>query len=507
MNRKVRKIFIFLFVFLQAAYLYLYKVPQLASKLDTANLTAASITLSNSRLSYRAGVATGSSGGSVVTIDSSGNPDNNTNHLFPNDTLCFTDSGINGCIGSTTYSVANIVSSTSFNTTPALANNLDASGYAVASQSGSMTFSFTTTSAIPANGDILITIPMADNASGNDGIPDSASSIATGGFDLNKIAATDITTTGCTDGDWVTTETISAGSGTTDHTIRIDRQTTACTAGSTITVTIDSSPGIVNPAPITSGHTQGTADAYPITITSRDGSDNTLDTVDVKVAPVEAVLVSATVDETLSFAVTAVSSSTSTCGQTTDITTTAYSIPWGTIAATSTFYEGSQQLTVSTNADAGYSVKIEENDQMGINGTTCDSPTSATADETDSPACIKDSTCGSVSCSESSGRYWTDASTYPGLGISLANVDGTDASWLYDSTSEPCTTTGGGTSTNFCARQIADQQASETKQTIMSNSGQVNSKDIYVCYRLAISGTQPPGYYFSVVKYTTTATF
>lgn len=506
MRKKIRKLVLFVLIFSQASYIYLYQVPQLKI-VDTANLTSASVTLSNSRLSYRAGVTSGSSGASLVTIDGSGNADNDTNHLFPNDSVCFTDSGINGCIGSTAYSVANIISSTTFNTATALGNDLNASGYAVASQSGSFTISFVTTSVVPAAGDILVTIPMADSASGNDGIPDTNASLATNGFDLNAIAAADISTTGCTDGNWNTTETITAGSGSTDHTIRIDRQTTSCAAGTTVTVTIDASPGIVNPAPITSGHTQGLADTYTINVKTRDGSDNTLDQVDMKVAPVEAVLVSATVDESLSFQVAGVASAQSTCGQTTDITTTAYSVPWGTIAATSTFYEGSQQLTVSTNADAGYSVKIEENDQMGINGTTCDSPAADTADETDSPACIKDTTCGAVSCSESSGYYWTSASSYPGLGISLANVDGTDASWLYDSTSEPCTTTGGGTSTNFCSRQIADQQAGNTKGTIMTNAAQVNSKDIYVCYRLAISGTQPPGYYYNKVKYTATATF
>lgn len=503
MVRKIRKVILLVFIFTQASYIYLYKLPSL-KPVDTANLTSASVTLSNPRMSYKAGVASGTSGQSLVTIDSSGNPDNDTDHLFPKDTVCFTDSGQNGCIGSTTYTVANVtaVDGTTFNTTTALGNNLDASGYAVASQSGSFTISFTTAAAVPSNGDILITIPMADSANGNNGIPDSNSSLATSGFDLNSIAAADISTTGCTDADWVTTETIAAGSGSTDHTIRIDRQTTTCAASSTVTVTIDASPGIVNPAPITSGHTQGTADAYSVNIRTRDGSDNTLDQVDIKAAPVEAVLVSATIDETISFAVTGVSTSSSTCGQTTDVTTTATSVPWGTVTTANSFLEGSQQLTVSTNADAGYTVKIEENDQMGKDGITC---TGAGAGE--SVNCIQDTTCGATACSESAGRYWTAASTYQGLGISLANVDGTDASWLYDSTSEPCTTTGGGTSTNFCSRQIADQEASETKATIMSNAGPVSSKDVYVCYRFDISATQPAGYYYNKVKYTATATF
>jgi len=493
-SRFIYKLILFFFVFFQFSFFFL-RYPK---TVDTANLTSASVTLGNSRISYRAGVASGSLNSPIVTIDSSGNADNNTNHLFPKDTTCFTDQGMNGCIGNTTYTVANIVDSTTFNLTTVLGNNLDTNGYAMASQSGSMTLTFTTASQVPSNGDILITIPMADNANGNNGLPDTAASTSTNGFDLNGIAAADISTTGCTDSNWIATETITAGSGTNDHTIRIDRQNTACAASSTITVTIDSSPGIVNPAPVTSGHAQGTADTYTINIKTRDGSDNTLDQVDAKVAPVEAVLVSATVDETLSFAVAGLSPGTY-CGQTTDVTSTAYAVPWGTIATPDSFLEAAQQLTVSTNADGGYTVKIEENDQMGKDGITC---TGAGAGE--SVNCIQDTTCSASTCTESTGYNWTVAGTYRGLGYTLANLSGSDAAFVYNS-NDPCSGTAG--SGTFCAKQIADQEASETKQTIMTNSNPVSSKQVYVCYRIAVSGTQPAGYYYNKVKYTATATF
>jgi hypothetical protein len=492
--RWLYKTILFFFVFFQFSFFFL-KYPK---TVDTANLTSASVTLGNSRISYRAGVASGSLNSPIVTIDSSGNADNNTNHLFPKDTTCFTDAGQNGCIGNTSYTVANIVDSTTFNLTTVLGNNLDTSGYAVASQSGSMTIAFTTASQVPSNGDILITIPKADNANGNNGLPDTTASTSTNGFDLNGIAAADISTTGCTDGNWVATEVITPGSGTTDHTIRIDRQNTACAASSAITVTIDSSPGIVNPAPVTSGHAQGTADTYTINIKTRDGSDNTIDQVDAKVAPVEAVLVSATVDETLSFVVASVGVGTTACNQALDVTTTAYSVPWGTLATADSFSEAAQRLTVSTNADGGYTVKIEENDQMGKDGVTC---TGASADESNN--CIKDTVCGASACTEAAARDWTVAGTYHGLGISLEDVDGTDAVWDYNGKPAETTCTSG----TFCARQIADQEASETKATIMTNTGPVSSKDIYVCYRIAVSGTQPAGYYYNKVKYTATATF
>ncbi|OGK45986.1 hypothetical protein A3B46_00990 [Candidatus Roizmanbacteria bacterium RIFCSPLOWO2_01_FULL_39_19] len=472
------------------------------SNAQTVSFADLKDTLSNSRLSYRASIGSsgGTSGSSTVTIDT-GDADQNTNHLFPRDVLCFSGSGLNGCQAQTTYTVANISSTTVFNLTTALSGGLMTNDFAIATQSAVHTIVFTTTSAVPTNGDILITIPaIQTSGKTNDGMPDTAATTANNGFDLNSLAAGDVSvsSSGC-DNNWNTTETITAATGANDHTIRIDRATNSCAAGSTITVTVGTAGStnagkLINPAPINSGHTQGAADTYQINVKTRDGSDVTLDNGELVVAPVEAVLVSATVDEILNLTVAGVSSSTSTCGQTTDVTTTAYSVPWGTIASIATFYEAAQQLTVSTNADDGYSVTVEENDQMNKETDACDSPTSGTADYTDS--CIQDTTCGASVCSESTSADWTDASTYFGLGYSLANVDGTDAGFTYNESSR-----------TFSSKQVADQENSETKATIMTNAGPVSSKDIYVCYRISVSALQPAGYYQNVVKYTATATF
>src|SRR3990167_9586522 len=484
--KKARKIILLFFVFSQFAVLFI----GYPSLVDTASLTSASATLSNSRLSYRAGVATGSSGASTVDIDTSGFSDSNTNHLFPKDVVCFADANFQGCSQQTTYTVHNAVDVDTLQLFSPLSAALGANDLVIATQSGSLTITFTTNAVIPTAGDILVTIPMANSASGNDGFPDSSSAVSTGGFDLNAIAAADISTTGCTDANWVTTETIAVGSGSTDHTIRVDRQTGSCAASSAVTITIDSSPGIVNPPPITSGHTQGTADIYTINVKTRDETDSTLDEVDIDIAPIEAVLVSATVDETLSFTVAAVAAAASTCGQTTDVTTTAYSVPWGTLSTADSFSEASQQLTVSTNADGGYSVTIEENDQMGKDGVTC---TGASAGE--SVSCIEDTTCDGAACTESTSADWATASNN-GLGFSLANQSGTDAEFLYNESSR-----------TFSSRQVADQEVPETKAAVMSNAAPVSGSSVYVCYRITVSGTQPAGYYYNKVKYTATATF
>ena len=492
---------LFLFIFSQVTIIYLYTVPPLTPGLDTAGFTNASDTLSNGRLSYRAGVATGAASSSLVTIDGSGNADNDTNHLFPKDVVCFAGSLLDGCYSQATYTVANIVNTTNFNFTPPLgATALLDSDYVIATQSATHTIAFTLASAVPTAGDIYITIPALDTTGKtNDYFPDTNSSIATNGFDLGGVGTGDISvaSSGC-DNNW-TVASVTAGTASADHLIQINRSTNSCAASSTITVTVgDASNKLINPAPISTGHTQGAADVYTLNVKTRDGSDNTLDQSNIKVAVIEGVLVSATVEETLAVTIAGVASTTSACGATTDVTTTATSVPWGTISSFGAFKEAAQTVTVSTNADAGYSVKAEENDQMGKDGIAC---TGATAGE--SVSCIQDTLCGAVSCSETAGYYWTSTAKY-GLGFTLS---GADAAFLYDSTSEPCTTTGGGTSTNFCARQFADQETPETKQTIMSNAGPVASSQVSLCYRLNVSATQPAGYYFNKVQLTATATF
>jgi hypothetical protein len=458
-----------------------------------AALSSSSITLANSRLSFKAGVAVGASGSSIVTITAGGFPDNNTNHLFPGDVLCFTDAGQNGCIGDTTYTVASVIDTTNFNLTAPLANNLDTSGYAVATQSGSWTVGFTTGSAVPSDGDIIITIPMADGSKGNNGIPDATGGVLTGGFDLNGLIAGNVSITGCTPADW-DTPVVTAGSGTGNHTIVIPRKTSACAGGTAVVVTIAGS-GLVNPAPITSGHTQGTADIYGVTISTRNGSDNIIDTAVPRAAPVEAVLISTTIDESLSFVVTGLIAGTY-CGAST-ITTTATSVPWGQLANTNTFYYAAQQLTVSTNGSGGYAVTIEEDDQMGKNGNVCTGASPSAGNFTfGAGTCIRDTICASVACSESASADWVTASSYPGLGYSLASQSGTDAPFFYNEKTRA-----------WSAKHLADKEGGETAQVIMSNSGPVSASSVYVCYKLTVPGNQPSGYYYNIAKYTVTATF
>lgn len=500
---KVKRLLIISLALLLGGVLFFQKFVYPGISKSALNLTTASATLSNSRLSYRAGIATGSIGSSVITIDDAGHPDLTTNHLFPGDSLCFASVSLFGCTGDASYTVAGIVDATTANLTTALTESLETDGYAIASQSGSLTITFTTTSEVPLNGDILITIPMADNANGNDGFPDAATTIALGGFDLNKIAAADISTTGCTNGDWVATEIITPGATTVDHTIRIDRQNTACAASTAVTVTIDATPGIVNPPPKVTSHTKGVADVYTVNVKTRDGANNTLDQADVLVAPVEAVLVSATVDEILYFSVTGVtadSGTTGTCGITRTVDTpdsTAYSIPWTTsttslpLSYAAATNNTSQLLEVDTNAASGYAVTVDENDQMGKNGIECTGDVGAAAN------CIGDTACGAVACTHLLSKDWDagPVDTYPGLGYSLEEVTSAEAAFEFNDTG------------TFFARQFADAEDGQAAQTIMSHASPVEDSQVYVCFRIDISALQPAGYYYNKVKYTATAVF
>lgn len=471
---------------------------RLTKKANSASLTSSAVTLANSRLSYKAGISSGTTGTSVVTIKNSGYPDNNTNHIFPGDVVCFTDAGINGCTGSKTYTVDSVPDTTHINLTTVLTNTLDGSGYVIATESGIWTIGFTTVSEVPIGGSLTITIPMADGVNGHDSIPDSATSSAYSGFDIKTLGPSNaVVSAGCTPANWGTA-TIATGSGTVDTMITWTRASSICTAGA-VTLLLGG-PGIANPAPVTTSHTQGTADVYGITIQTRDGSGNILDSSIPRVAPVEAVLISGTVDETLQFVVTGLAAGGTYCGFGASVSATATSIPWGHFTAANTFVYAAQQLTVNTNASSGYTVTIDEDDQMGRNGGACTGTAPSANDYTfGSATCIRDTTCDGT-CSESTAANWVNATSYPGLGYSLASQSGSDAPFFYNEKTRV-----------WSAKQLADVSgvgaAAETPASIMSNSGPVSGSSIYVCYKITIPGNQPAGYYYNMAKYTATATF
>lgn len=489
-KKGVLRLSLFVAFFFLAGGFFLVK----PKSIHPASLTDASATLSNSRLSFYAIINGGASAGATtINIKTSGNyADKDTKHLFPGDTVK---------IGANTYTVATIVDDDTFVLTSGLSSSVGDGTPVYVIQTGVITVTFTLTSTIPANGYLRILIPDPPSG-GNDGLPDTADSTTNGGFDLNQITTANIGVTGGTGCNWGT-ETLTAGSGNS-HKYKVI--TTSACSGGPITVTLgDNNKALVNPAPIYSGHNRGSADVYTLRIDTFDGDPdsggNTIDTAYVRVAPIEAVLVSATVEQTLSFTVAASASGSIGCGTTANVTTTSTSIPWGTISQSDTFKDAFQALTVSTNASEGYTLTIEENDQMGKDGNTCP------GDAGEANNCIQDTTCGPAACSELAARDWTNA-TYHGLGFSLMDITGSDTVFDYDGKPSETTCTSG----TFCARQLADAENGETSPpsgppVIMSSSGPANNSRALICYRISISGTQPAGFYYNKVKYTVTATF
>ena len=482
------------------------KINPLIKTLDVeaATFASSSATLTNSRLSYKGGVASGgaSSGATQVDIDTSGNPDNNTNHLFPKDVVCFPDQGENGCKGSVNYTVGTIIDSDTFSITSGLSTTLVGTDWVIASSSAQHQIVFTTVSSVNG-GKLKVRIPAASSGY-NNGIPDST------GFDANLLTNANIntyTSVACSGGCGATMGSATLSYASNNHIVTIPF-TGTLPSGKTVSITIGSSSDanyqFNNPAPA-SGHTQGTADRYQIRIEETDGSDNVIDYSEVKVAVVEGVLVSATVEETIELIVGAGTADSGTiCGVTRtggSIDTTPYSVPFGSIITYDTFYDAYQTVEVRTNAVNGYSVTIEEDDQLNKDSDACDSPSNSGADETD--GCIKDTTCDATNCDQVAKGTWKTA-TNNGFGFSLENVTGTDAMFLFNNTDAGCSTN---SSPFFCAKQIADMQAGETKVQFMGRTSPTAVSKVNVCFRLSISTTQPFGYYTNRLKYIATASF
>ncbi len=477
MKKNVAKIcLVIIFLFQFSAFTLIKPTP-----IDAGSLEDVVATLGNSRLSFFARTDEAlSSGVSLIPIENSGNADNNTNNLFPQDTV---EIGTN-----TNLTVANVP--TMPNGTVFIIDQPLSSGVAdetpvYSIQTTSLVVSFTLQNDIPANGYIYITIP-ANTSNPNDGYPDTAASTDNNGFDANSITASDWTVSGGTGCTWGTKTWTASSGGGTPHSLKVVT-TTTCTGG-TITATLDGSPGLVNPAPITSNHTQGTADVYTINVATYTSTDTLIDSGKTKVAPIEGVLVTARIEETINFKVEGVTSGTSTCGKTTSVTTYPYLIPFGSLSAPN-IATASQKLTVSTNASS-YLVTLEENDQLSIDGLGVTT--------------IADAICDNETCTHNTSAEWATGynPAIGNFGYSLENITShNNAAFSYNDSGR-----------FFSARQIAENGVdftppSSSPPTIMSASSPVHESQIYVCYVLAFQAIQPAGYYLNKLRYTATPTF
>lgn len=451
--------------------------------LGSANLTSVKDTLQSSRLSFNGRVdATGTTvGSSNVKIKTSASAPANsisTAGLKVGDSLV---------IGTGTYTIVGIADASSFTVSPVIASgDGDDNDVVYLKSRPRHVITFNSASAV-ANGFIQVLLP-ADTTTPNDGNPDDQ------GFDFNT--SVDVVATDTTGYDFVTGVATAAGA-------------TGCTApanyhcfeahysgsggvGTTITFTIGNTNGTntpIAPAPGTS-HTEATSDSYPIIVKNFAANANPnsaapIDSMTARVAFIEGVRVTATVDPTISLTITGVAASQTRCGVSTDVSTAAgtnapLAVPFGTMSL-NTFKNAAHQLTVSTNAASGYAVTAAENDQLGKDGGTT--------------PFIPDTTCDSGTCSQTTSADWA-TSTNTGFGYSIQNVDAASTAFLYNESAR-----------TFSAKQFADLTGSETPQTIFSSSTVANAEDVYVCYRLSVGATQAAGDYENQITYTATGTF
>lgn len=468
---------VIIFAVVQIATIFAVNLPQQVN----ATFTSASDTISNSRLSFRGPLNTISSGATTLTLSGS-TPDADTQNLFPKDTICITNNVLSGCRGalanqSMLYTVSSVTTynGTTFGINTPTTTAVSSGDAAVASQSATHTLVFTTTSSVNGGngGYFIVKIPAATTTTtSNDGIPDAS------GFDLGgslAVGATDVT---CSGGalTWTATVTPSSSSSSGSHEVKCST-TSTIPSNTAMTITIGSSTKkLINPAP-SGTHTRGQGDVYNLTVTEYDSNGNVINgtSTDLSVAPIDGVLVSANLQNYLTFTIAAVGVGTTSCGKAMSVSTTATTVPFGIAINTGVAYYAGHTITVSTNAKNGYSVTASEDKPLSVDG--------------GGTTVLNDTTCPSNACTTTTAADWTDTGTTSGFGYAIG---GNDAVFSYNASGR-----------SFNARSFD----SATARAIMSNNTAVSNSQINMCYKLTISATQPPGYYFNKLTYIATATF
>jgi hypothetical protein len=460
-----------------------------------ADLSTVSDTLSDNRLSFVGALDSGNYvGNSTIIIDTSPSStygwamtDKNFN-LFPGDTMM---------VGTrTNYEVDDIIDDATDNkiqlTLGLLSGDADAGDPVIATRSAIHTVSLTTVSAI-ANGAFRVRVKAGDA----NGIPDAD------GFDFSE----DSWNPGGGD------VTCSPGSGTYNFGMKTATASgqPGCTAGyhcfecryngaggigNVITFTIGSTAKLINPQKSAESESKavGVADTYPVIIEHMNSDNTVADTTTVKVAVVEAVRVTATVEPTLEFTIAAGDSDSDTiCGISRtagSIDTTAATVPLGTLSISS-FVNAYQILTVSTNAIHGYAVTVQEDDQVSIGG--------------DGSTTIADTLGDNGTITHTAKGDWDDPADADGkgFGYSVQNDDAKYVDFSYNQTGANCNSE----ATTFCAKHLAASSDVEDAQSIFYSDTVADSENINFCYRIVIGATQAAGDYENRVTFIATATF
>jgi len=335
--KNIRQLFgIFAIVLLEIVSLF-YPTISLAG-----NLTTVKDTLQSSRMSFSGRVAAPTIAGSShvwIATSASGNYTSiTTAGLKPGDTLA---------IGAgTSYVIDSIIDADEFTITTTLATgDADLNDAIIYKAIPQHVISFVTNSAVNG-GFFQVLIPAAASGS-NDNLPDIT------GFDFNTGTAG----TASNIGNYTFTTPVATASGTGTCTAPANyhcieyHYTGTGGVGTTITLNIGTTGGangLIAPAPSSGGRTAGVADTYSFIVKnftngSNPSSDTPTDDASGKIAVVEPVRVTATVDPSISFTIEGTTAGTH-CSLTTNVPTTATAVPFG-ILTLNTFRTAAQKLT------------------------------------------------------------------------------------------------------------------------------------------------------------------
>lgn len=451
---------------------------------DSANLTAAKDALQTSHLSVNARVdSTGTvAGSSNVKIQASASAPANTittNNINIGDTLT---------IGASTegyYTVVGIVDTLNFTVSPVLnagdADNNDTIYYKAKPRHA---ITFTTATAV-ANGFFQVLLP-ADATTSNDGKPDDQ------GYDFNTtVTVTAPADVGATY-DFVTGVATPAGTAltcvsTAYHCFEVHYSGVGA-VNQTFTMYIGNTDGTNTPiAPAPGDTTEATAETYPIQIKnfSNQANPNTANPVDrtsVKIALIESVRVTATVDPTISMTIcgadtcTDVEPADSVDGETlsnnTGGTSTGTAVSLGTLDLLAARIQA-QKITIATNGAGGYALTAIDDGNLRRLAATIDDNTAAADPAT--PVVLN-----------------TVGTEAYGIHVSGTHVD--DSLWGP-----------GGAGPTF--NKYSGTDATQALPLVSYTTGPTAGVATYVTYKANISPITVQGDYAHSINYIATATF
>jgi hypothetical protein len=437
--------------------------------------------LSNSQFSYYGGVGVGTTANdTVIKLDISSFPSKTSNNLFIGDTVSI---GVGG--SQSIYTIKDIGNTgTIMINTGISAVSSVAGGSIIATRSAIHTVSFEPqVSATGGIWQVLIksTSGLAAEKS-SDAIPDQQ------GFDYGTLTAGAVTCPWGATATVGTTAAVALGSPAVTSYYHVIQ----CALGAGITnpagtgvtgaiIIGNATNALINPSPSNTAAQEGTANIFTFILRHLDSSSVLLDQTPGKIAVVESVRVTATVDPSITFYIDGVGNTlvgSTACGTGTTLSsgavnTTGDQVIFGSLAL-SGFNQLGQRLSCVTNAPGGYVVTVHEAGVMkNVNTATT----------------IPDTLCNGNNCTITSATAWATPSTARSeFGYTMTNI-GSSIPFVPG---------------NFKPFGIgnANAQPIMIKTSIPSTTESAN-----VCYRLSITTVQEAGDYESKIVYTATSTF